>query len=166
MMGNEIEIKIHQDHILYDVLGALGLIAFISCIIYMMINFFSPFSPTLLILTLLSGALTGLSFYLIGRPTTVWSDGERLCWKHIFREHRIYLAEITDIFCEPYESYSRYGAYQRIRLTLHTDSEPGEINFTDSVDAGDLIDEKLGKTKTEIPLMQLNDYLRERCKKQ
>ena len=161
-MSKEIEIKIHQDSTLLGVLTAFSLIAFVIFCIY----FLFDFSLTMLLLALLSGALTAFFIYFTQRPTVVWSDGEQLCRKHFFREHRIYLAEIIDVICEPYSVSSRYGTYQRIRLTLRTDSMTGDIELTDSVNAGDLIDEKLGRKKTEIPLLQLNDYLRKHCGRQ
>lgn len=168
-MGKEIkiEIKIHQDQILLGVLIGLGLIAFIAFGIYFLLSFYqTSISLIMFILALASGALTAFFIYLAQRPTVVWSDGEQLRWKYIFREHSIYLTEITAVRCEPYSVHSRYGTYQRIRLTLSTGSETGDIEFTDAVNAGDLIDEKLGKKKAEIPLLQLNNYLRENCGKQ
>ncbi|MCR4780678.1 MAG: hypothetical protein K5876_06245 [Ruminiclostridium sp.] len=163
-MGNEIKIKIHQNQTLLGVLIAVSLMAFVMCGIYSLLSFYqSSIFLIMFILSLASGALTVLFVYLAVRPTVVWSDGEQLRWKYIFREHSIYLTEITDVLCEPYFVSSRYGAYQRIRLTLCTNSETGDIDFTDSVNAGDLIDEKLGRSKAEIPLLQLNNYLREQC---
>lgn len=161
-MDKDIEIKIHQNQTLFGVLIAVSLMAFIMCGIYSLLSFYQ--TSTFLImffLSLASGALTGFFIYLAERPTVIWSDGESLHWKHFSREHSIYLTEITDVRCEPYSVSSRYGTYQRIRLTLSTDSETGDIEFTDAVDAGDLIDEKLGKKKAEIPLLQLHKYLRE-----
>ncbi len=164
-MGKEIEIKIHQNQTLLGVLIAFGLMAFIMCGIYFLLSFYqNSIALLFFFLMLLSGALTAFFIYLSQRPTAVWSDGESLHWKHLFREHSISLAEMTDVRCEPYSVHSRYGTYQRISLTLYTDSETGEIVFTDSVNAGDLIDEKLGKTKAEIPLLQLNNYLREKLR--
>ena len=166
-MGKEIEIKIHQNQTLYGVLIAFGLMAFIMCGIYFLLLFHqSSIALKLLFFTLLSGALTAFFIYLALLPTVVWSDGEQLCWKHLFREHRIYLTEITAVHCEPYTVSIRYGTFQRIRLTLCTNSDIGDIDFTDAVNAGDLIDEKLGKTKAEIPLVQLNNYLREHIARQ
>ena len=141
--------------------------AFIMCGIYFLLLFHqSSIALILLFFTLLSGAFSAFFIYLAQFPTMVWSDGEQLCWKHLFREHRIYLTEITAVHCEPYTVSSRYGTYQRIRLTLCTNSDTGDIDFTDAVNAGDLIDEKLGKTKAEIPLVQLNNYLREHIVRQ
>lgn len=165
-MGKEIEIKIHQNQTLLGVLIAFGLMAFIMCGIYFLLSFHqNSIALIMFFLTLVSGALTALFIYLAWLPTVVWSDGEQLYRKHLFWEHSIYLAEITDVRCEPYSVHSRYGSYQRIRLTLYTNSGTGDIELTDAVNAGDLIDEKLGKTKAEIPLLQLNDYLREKLRK-
>ena len=159
-MSKEIEIKIHQNSILLGVLMAVSLIAFIMFCIY----FLFYFSPILLILALLSGALTAFFIYLTWLPTVVWSDGEQLFRKHFFREHRIYLTEITDVICEPYTVRNRYGTYQRIRLTLRT--QDNDIVLNDTVNSGDLIEEKLGNKKVSIPLLQLNSYLKEHCGKQ
>lgn len=162
IMSNEIEVKIHENHVLYAVLATFGVLGFVMSCIY----FLFALSLLMLLLMIFCAALTVLFFYLALRPTVVWCDGEQLRWKYLFREHGIYLTEITDVLCEPYESYSRYGAVQRIRLTLRTGSMTGDIEFTDSVNAGDLIDEKLGKKKDEIPLLQLNAYLRKHCGRQ
>ena len=126
-MSKEIEIKIHQGSVLLDVFGAFSLIAFAVFCIY----FLFDFSLIMLFLALLSAGLTGLFIYLTQIPTVVWSDGERLNWKHFFREHRIYLTEITDVICEPYSEYSRSGTYQRIRLILRTQDK--DIVLTDTV---------------------------------
>ena len=164
-MSKEIEIKIHQNSILLGVLMTVSLIAFIGCGIHFLLSFYqSSLSLIMLILYLASGALFGFFIYLDQRPTVVWSDGEQLCRKHFFREHRIYLTEITDVICEPYSVSSRYGTYQRIRLTLRTQDK--DIVLNDTVNAGDLIEEKLGNKKVSLPLMQLNSYLREHCFKQ
>lgn len=166
-MGKEIKIKIHQNKTLLAVLIAVSLMAFVMCGIYSLLSFYqSSIFLIMFILSLASGALTVLFVYLAVRPTVVWSDGEQLRWKYIFREHSIYLTEISDILCEPYSVHSRYGSYQRIRLTLRTNSVTGDIEFNDAVNSGDLIDEKLGKRKAEIPLLQLNNYLRENCGRQ
>lgn len=161
-MDKKIEIKIQQNHLFYDVPAAFGVLAFVVCCIY----FLFDLSLLTLLLIILSGALSAFFVYLAWLPTVVWSDGEKLHWKHFFAEHNIYLTEITAVNCEPYNVYSRSGAYQRVSLTLITGSGTGEIRFNDSVDAGDLLDEKLGKKKAEIPLLQLNNYLREHCREQ
>ena len=164
-MSKEIEIKIHQNSILLGVLMAVSFMAFVMCGIYFLLSFYqSSLSLIMFILCLASGALFGFFIYLDQRPTVVWSDGEQLCRKHFFREHRIYLTEITDVICEPYSVSSRYGTYQRIRLTLRTQDK--DIVLNDTVNAGDLIEEKLGSKKVSLPLMQLNSYLREHCFKQ
>ena len=160
IMSNEIEVKIHENHVFCAVLATFGVLGFVMSCIY----FLFALSLLMLLLMVFCAALTVLFFYLALRPTVVWCDGEQLRWKYLFREHGIYLTEITDVLCEPYESYSRYGAVQRIRLTLRTQDK--DIVLNDTVNAGDLIEEKLGSKKVSLPLMQLNSYLREHCFKQ
>lgn len=98
------------------------------------------------------------------RPTVIRCDGSRLHWQHLWAPHTLELYEIKSMRCEPYEVHSRCGTQLRIMLTLklHTQigDEPETIEFNDSVKAAALLDEKLGGKPTDIPLVQLYQFLR------
>lgn len=161
-MDRDIEVNIHQNHVGWLTIMVISIIMFGCCFAGLLAH------RTLLwlLILLLNIVLFGVSVHYARRPTVIWSDGICLYWKHTFKEHMIDLNEISGISCEPYTVRSRYGTYQRIRLTLRVSNyEIGDIEFNDSVNAGDLLNEKLSGTDADIPIIDLYRYLNEHCSK-
>lgn len=160
-MNKEIKIEIHHTDSDINVLSVIiclsGIFSFAFTI--------TDFSLVSLLITLLLFGLLIIFIYLFDyRPTVIWSDGNYLYWKHIYKLHRVKLSDITDIYCKPYSVRARYETHQRIRLTLWTKIDMGsEIEFNDSVDANELLDEKLSGKNADVPLIQLYDYLKSNC---
>lgn len=160
-MNKEIKIEIH--HIDSD-MNALSVIMFLSGVFSIAFTI-KYFSLVWLLITLLWCGLLIIFIYLfVYRSTVIWSDGNYLYWKHIYKLHRVKLSDITDIYCKPYSVRDRYATHQRIRLTLRTKIDmDSEIAFNDSVDVNELLDEKLSGKNADVPLILLYDYLKSNC---
>jgi hypothetical protein len=98
------------------------------------------------------------------RQTVIRCNENRLTWRHLWKTHTVELYEIKAMRCEPYEMRSRYSSHLRIALIIELDSsigiEPDTVKFDVAVKASALLDEKLGGKKTDIPLVQLYQFLR------
>jgi len=69
------------------------------------------------------------------------------------------------VHCDPYEVRMWYSTQQRIMLRIRLKDEEREykyIEFNDKLDSMGMLDEKLGRKKSDIPLLKLYEYLKEK----
>ncbi|MBQ8927096.1 MAG: hypothetical protein IJ055_02330 [Oscillospiraceae bacterium] len=158
MMEERLRIEIHQSDLFFTAgmtCAMLGLFLVLAGVLY---------APTLWGVLLFVAALAGwiaAAHLYEKRPTVIWSDGKVLRWHHLCGTRALALSAVTGMRCEPYTVRTRYGAYQRIRLTLRTnDDRLGDVEFNDSVETSALLQEKLSGIPTEVPLMTLYAYLK------
>ena len=96
-------------------------------------------------------------------PTVLSCDGNILRYKHILKEHEIKLSDIKSVHCDPYEVRIWYSTQQRIMLRIKfKDEDRDYIEFNDKLDSAGMLDEKLGRKKSDIPLLKLYEYLKEK----
>ena len=91
--------------------------------------------------------------------TDISADGAELRWRFLSEEHSVRLCDIESVICKPYKTYSRYGTFQRISLTVQTRS--GIYQFNDRVDAAKVLEKQISGGQTEVPLIQLYRYLKQ-----
>ncbi len=130
--------------------------------VFIMVGSVYSYSITPLIISLIAEIVL-LIFVIIYyvRPTVVTADAEKLQYKHILTV-TIPLKSIRNIKCEPYEHLIRYGMHQhRIRLRITTDNG-NEYELNDKLDADALVNDRLYETQTDIPLMKLYEFLKEK----
>lgn len=158
-MDNEMRIEIHCSYILVN-------IAICACLFVLIIWFCSlihAFSLISLVLFSLSlGAFTAFAVVNETRPTVITADHTHLEYKHLLGIKTVQYTDIKEITCEPYVVSSRYGTHQRIRLSILTyDGDEHELN--DAVNTNDILQDKLEAKETEIPLIRLYDFIKERA---
>lgn len=92
-------------------------------------------------------------------PHTVTADNEQLHYKH-FSGKTISLSEIKRLTCEPYSVRTRFDTFQHIRLLIVTADDELELN--DRIDANLILNNKLRSKDTDIPLIRLYEFLKEK----
>ncbi len=92
-------------------------------------------------------------------PQIITADTEKLHYKH-FSNKTIMLADIKRLVCEPYSVHSRYETFQCIRLLIVTADD--ELELHTIVDTNKILENKLESKETDIPLIKLYDFLKEK----
>lgn len=156
---NTIIIKIHQRIFLH-------IFAVVSVSLYVLI-FSLVFTETELgcvaSFVLLLAVVLVYGVYYDKTPTVISCDGNVLRYKHILKEHEIKISDIKSVHCDPYEVRIRYSTQQRIMLRIKFKDEDREyIEFNDKLDSAGMLDEKLGRKESDIPLLKLYEYLKEK----
>ncbi len=158
---NTIIIKIHQ-------LKFLHIFAVVSVSLYILI-FSLAFTETELgyvaSFVLFLAVVLVYAVYDDKIPTVISCDGNILRYKHILKEHEIKLSDIKSVHCDLYEVRMWYSTQQRIMLRIRLKDEEREykyIEFNDKLDSMGMLDEKLGRKKSDIPLLKLYEYLKEK----
>ncbi len=102
--------------------------------------------------------------FLVKYPfyVTVTVENNTLQYKKLFKNVSISLDSIYYIHCEPYKKHLRYRINEsHIRLAIITDDGvTRELN--DILDGEAPANDRLHKTHTDIPLVKLCDYIKEK----
>ena len=164
-MDKGIEVKIKHHYMGITALFAVSTCAVIFSFGYMVVYLIHKFyAETALhaMIFIMSLAVLVLSAVLSGKPTVIRSDGMMLYWQFIYKKHELSLNDIMRINCVPYSVHGRYQTQQRISLTICL-KDGTETEFNDCVDAEDLLNEKLGSQKADVPILKLYEYLNAHC---
>ena len=158
---NTIIIKIHQ-------LKFLHIFAVVSVSLYVLI-FSLAFTETELgyvaSFVLFLAVVLVYAVYDDKIPTVISCDGNILRYKHILKGHEIKLSDIKSVHCDSYEVRISYSTQQRIMLRIRLKDEEREykyIEFNDKLDSVGMLDEKLNRKESDIPLLKLYEYLKEK----
>ncbi len=156
-MEDSISIKIHSSGgELYRMLMGIGcfvLILWLAVLIH-------AFSWGMLISFIVAlGAYIGVLVAYEKVPQVITADTEKLNYKH-FGNKTIMLADIKRLTCEPYSVRTRYDTFQHIRLLIVTADDELELHV--SVDANKMLENKLRSKETDIPLIRLYEFLKEK----
>ncbi len=93
-------------------------------------------------------------------PTVVTADNELLQYRRVFGCKKIRLIEIKSLSCEQYSVRGTYSSTQCIRLTVSTKNGE-DYEFNDIVDTSKIVDDFIENKLTDIPIVQLYNFLRE-----
>lgn len=93
------------------------------------------------------------------KPQIVTADKDLLRYQH-FSSKVIRLTDIKRLVCEPYSVRSRYDTLQYIQLIIITADD--EIELHDRIDANKMLTNKLEAKETDIPLIRLYEFLKEK----
>ncbi len=156
-MEDSISIKIHSSGgELYRMLMGIGCFALILWLAFLI----HAFSWGMLISFILAlGAYIGVLVAYEKVPQVITADTEKLNYKH-FGSKTIMLSDIKRLVCEPYSIRTRYDTFQHIRLLIVTADDELELHV--SVDANKMIENKLRSKETDIPLIRLYEFLKEK----
>ncbi|MCQ2469710.1 MAG: hypothetical protein MJ100_07875 [Ruminococcus sp.] len=158
-MDDYIEVKVHS----FDIVNGLILSFFIFSCFFTFCLWLTYQSVSMGVWFVILGVLSCFYVYLYAfRPIVIKSDGNKLCWKHLKKVHTVYLADIKEIVCEPYEWRGKNSSMQRIRLTFTAGGNYYEFN--DDVKSAELLNEKISGNPADVPLIQLYNFLKEHCK--
>lgn len=157
--NNTIKVNIHQRKFLH-------ILAVVSVFFFVWI-FSLAFTETevggILFFLMLLSVVWAYGAYYDKKPTVIFSDGNVLQYKHILREREIKISDIKSVHCDPYEVRIRYSTQQRIMLRIKFKDEDREyIEFNDKLDSAGLLNEKIIGKKSDIPLLQLYEFLKAR----
>ncbi len=156
-MEDNISIKIHSaGGELYRILMGIGffvLMVWLAILIH-------AFSWGMLICFILAlGAYIGTLVAYEKVPQVITADAEKLHYKH-FCSKTIMLADIKRLVCEPYSVHSRFETFQCIRLLVVTADD--ELELHTIVDTNKILENKLESKDTDIPLIRLYEFLKEK----
>ncbi len=104
-------------------------------------------------------ALTVYHVIVINVPTVVTADGEKVQYKNFFGLKEILLTDINNLSCEQYSVSLKGRSNQYIKLVVST-SAGKDIEFHDEVDTSQMVDDFIKKRKSEIPMVQLYNFLK------
>lgn len=154
-----ITVNIHQSKFLHNII--------VLSIFFFVWIFLLAFTETevggILSFFILLSAILAYCFYYDKKPTVIFSDRDVFRYKHILKEREIKISDIKSVQCAPYEVHIRYTTQQRIMLRIKFKDEDREcIEFNDKLDSSGLLNEKLGGKKSDIPLLDLYNFLRVR----
>lgn len=102
-----------------------------------------------------------IAYLLVNKkhPHIIVADSEKLCYTH-FRSKTIKLTDIKRLVCEPYSVRTIFDTLQYIKLLIITADD--EIELHDSIDANKMLENKLQSKETDIPLIRLYEFLKEK----
>ncbi|MGN1090756.1 MAG: hypothetical protein ACI4Q6_10185 [Huintestinicola sp.] len=140
---------------------AVGFFTFLFMFWFVMvINYFSW--GRLIFFLIFAAVFIASEVFLEKKPTIVIADDNRIRWKHIFGVTSVKMEDITDVKCDPFKVHTRYSSYHEIRLTIKTSTEDGEYILSDFVDPEKLVKDRLDGNDTDIPLIALYEFIKER----
>ena len=126
-----------------------------------MLKYFSVVSLVLfLIFTALSIAIV-IAYEKI--PTVAEADGNELRWKHLLGWKTIKYTNILTIICEPEELRGYHSSTQCMKLYITTEDD--ECTLSQIIDTNKMLKDRLDGQKTDIPVMRLYEFIREKSVK-
>lgn len=93
------------------------------------------------------------------KPQVITADKDHLNYQH-FSSKSINLSDIKRLVCEPYSVRSRYDTLQYIKLIIVTADD--ELELHDRIDANKMLTNELESKETDIPLIRLYEFLKEK----
>ena len=108
-------------------------------------------------------ALIGLIIVSEKVPTVVEADGKSLRYRHLLGWRCFEYSKIKTISCEPNVVSGRYSSMQCVKLTVITDDDECELNCR--VDTNEMINEQMAGRTTEIPMIRLYEFVKEKVGK-
>lgn len=122
------------------------------------------FSVVSLVLFLIcTGLFVGIVIAFEKIPTIAEADGNELRWKHLLGWKTIRYADILTMTCEPEELYGRYSSTQCMKLYIT--NEDDECTLSQIIDTNKMLKDRLDGRETDIPVMQLYEFVKEKSGK-
>ncbi len=159
-MDSKIEITLNLSHLCsmnkyITYTGSVILAGWFMFLLY----YFSVAS--LVVFLLFSAAFAAYRYILYKHPAVVTADSKKLVYKQLFSSVEILLADIENLSCESYSVSHRYSYDdRRVRLTICTKDD--ELQLNDEVDVSTVLTDKMEDKETDIPLIRLYQFLKER----
>ena len=126
-----------------------------------MLKYFSVVSLVLfLIFTALSIAIV-VAYEKI--PTVAEADGNELRWKHLLGWKTIKYTDILTIICEPEELRGYHSSTQCMKLYITTEDD--ECTLSQIIDTNKMLKDRLDGQETDIPVMRLYEFIKEKSVK-
>lgn len=126
-----------------------------------LLKYFSVASLVLFLICI--GSFVGIVIAYEKIPTVAEADGNELRWKHLLGWKSIKYADILTISCEPEELHGRYSSTQCMKLYITTEDD--ECTLSQIVNANKMLQDRLDGEETDIPVMRLYDFIKEKSGK-
>ncbi len=126
-----------------------------------MLTYFSVVSLVLFLIC--TGLFVGIVIAFEKIPTIAEADGNELRWKHLLGWKTIRYADILTINCEPEELRGRYSSTQCMRLLITAGD--GECELSQIVNTNKMLQDRLDGQETDIPVMRLYEFIKEKSGK-
>lgn len=159
-MGENIRIETHCINKGYNIAIAAACIG-ASIWLAVLLKYFSPAGLVAFMIVL--AALIGLIIVSEKVPTVVEADGKSLRYRHLLGWRCFEYSKIKTISCEPNVVSGRYSSMQCVKLTVITDDDECELNCR--VDTNEMINEQMAGRTTEIPMIRLYEFVKEKVGK-
>lgn len=126
-----------------------------------MLTYFSVVSLVLFLIC--TGLFIGIGIAYEKISTVAEADGSELRWKHLLGWKTIRYADILTMTCEPEELRGRYSSTQCMRLLITTGDD--ECELSQIVNTNKMLQDRLDGQETDIPVMRLYEFIKEKSGK-